>query len=111
MGLLKGLWNGLGDLYDSVDNTSNDDYDDYDDYNNNSRRQGSRKVRVTWRGYYKSTAGYWCSADVDEVIPEDMYRRLSADCRATSLFLKRVIYDCEELESDVTILHFEGYVY
>ena len=120
MGLLKGLWNGLGDLYDSVDNTSNDDYNNNnrrqgntsnDDYNNNNRRQGSRKVRVTWRGYYKSTAGYWCSADVDEVIPEDMYRRVSADCRATSLFLKRVIYDCEELESDVTILNFEGYVY
>ena len=66
MGLLKGLWNGLGDLYDSVDNTSNDDYND------NSIRQGSRKVRVTWRGNYKSTAGYWCTADVDEVISEDM---------------------------------------
>jgi hypothetical protein len=105
MGLLKGLWNGLGDLYDSVGNTSNDDYND------NSIRQGSRKVRVTWRGNYKSTAGYWCTADVDEVISEDMYRRVSADCRATSLFLKRVIYDCEELESDITTLNFEGYVY
>ena len=104
MGLLKGLWNGLGDLYDSVDNTSEDNFNNY------NRRQGSPKVRVSWRGNYKSTAGYWCSADVDEVIPLDMYKRLSADCRATSMFLKRVIYDCEELESEVTTLNFEGYV-
>ena len=60
MGLLKGLWNGLGDLYDSVDNTSEDNFNNY------NRRQGSPKVRVSWRGNYKSTAGYWCSADVDE---------------------------------------------
>ena len=107
MGLLKGIWNGLGELYDSVDNSSDNSYND--DYNR-SARSGSSKVRVSWRGNYKSTAGYWCSADVDEVIPLDMYKRLSADCRATSMFLKRDIYDCEELESDVTSLNFEGYV-
>ena len=104
MGLLKGLWNGLGDLYDSVDNTSEVNYNNY------SRSQGSPKVRVSWRGNYKSTTGYWCTADVNEVIPLDMFKRLSADWRATSMFLKKVIYDCEELESEVTQLNFEGYV-
>jgi len=105
MGLLKGLWNGLGDLYDSVDNTSNDDYSD------NIRRQGSRKVRVTWRGNYKSTAGYWCSGELDEVIPENMYRRLSQDGRATTQFLKRAIYDSEEFEYENNGLTFVEYVY
>lgn len=47
MGLLKGLWNGLGDLYDSVENTSNDDYE-----SNSYRRDDrpSRRISSGWAG-------------------------------------------------------------
>lgn len=93
-------------------NKSNDDCYYDDDYNNASYHRGEpTRVRVTWNGYYKSAAGNICQAHVDEVISDEMYRRISIDCGATNMFLKRVIYDCVELESDVNILSFEGYVY
>lgn len=108
MGLLDRMCDAILGKSQSNDNQHYDD-DDYD--NTPSRRQGEpTRVRVTWNGYYRSTSGYTCQAHVDEIIPDEMYRRLSCDCEATSKFLKRVIYDCEELENNVTLLNFEGYV-
>ena len=110
MGLLKNIWNGFGDLYDSVENSSGNDYSENNCYESPHSHSGPKKVRVTWRGNYKSTSGCWCSGFVDEVIPEDMYRRLSIDGRATTLFLKRVIYDSEEFEYEMNYLSAIEYV-
>ena len=107
MGLLDRICDAILGESQSNDNRYYDD--DYD--GTPIRRQGQpTRVRVTWNGYYRSTSGYTCQAHVDEVIPDEMYRRLSCDCEATNRFLRRVIYDCEELESNVNLLNFEGYV-
>ena len=109
MGLLKSIWNGFGDMYDSMENSTDNDYEDNNRYVRH--QNGPRKVRVSWRGNYKSTAGYWCSGELDEVIPENMYLRLSQDGRATTQFLKKTIYDSEEFEYEVNGLTFVEYVY
>lgn len=91
-----------------MENTVDNGHEDNNCYSRD--QSGPRKVRVTWRGNYKSTSGCWCSGFVDEVIPEDMYRRLSIDGRATTLFLKRVIYDSEEFEYETNYLSAKEYV-
>ncbi len=92
------------------ENQSNNDYSSRDNYPYR-RNEEPRKVRVTWKGYYKSTDGCVHHAYVDEVIPIDFYRRCSADFTITKSFLHRVIYDCVELETSAPILTVEDYVY
>ena len=107
MGLLDKLCDAiLGENQTESNGYYNDSY--RNDYNYESRQ--SDKVRVTWRGYYRSSDGGVHEAVIDEVIPELTYKRLSCDCELTKQFLHRLIFDCVELETSVPSLHFEGYV-
>ena len=102
MGLLKSIWNGFGDMYDSVGNNSENDYDNENLY--------STKVRVIWRGKYLNSTGQWCWGIVDEVIPYDMYKRLDKNAWDTTCFIKNTINDCQDLESDYNTLSLVEYV-
>jgi len=112
MGLLKSIWDGFGDLYDSLENSSNNNYNEDNSYNNYNEhyedddcyerrqvRSGPQKVHVMWNGYYRPVSGGMIYGEWEGYIPVDMYERLSKDGKATTQFLKRVIYDSEEFQS------------
>ena len=51
MGLLKSIWNGLGDLYDSVDNTSDNGYENEDYCPYREYERPGREITTGWAGY------------------------------------------------------------
>ncbi len=57
MGLLKSIWNGFGDLYDSVDNSSNND-SEYEDYRSYRECESSiRRITTGWASYEELVGG------------------------------------------------------
>lgn len=95
MGILKGIWNAMGDLYDSVENTSDNDY--YEDNN--------RYTRVTWEGYYRCIDGFDRPGALDEILPREEAERLMRDERLKRAWIKKKLYDCEHVPS-ISGFHF-----
>lgn len=85
MGILKGIWNAMGDLYDSVENTSDNDY--YEDNNH--------YTRVTWEGRYRCVNGYDILGTLDEILPKEEAQRIIRDDRLRRAWIKNKLYDCE----------------
>lgn len=56
MGLLKGIWNAMGDLYDSVENTSDDNYET-NSYSYREEESRSRRITTGWAGYDEFVGG------------------------------------------------------
>jgi len=124
MGLLKSIWDGFGDLYDSLENSSNNNYNEDNSYNNYNehyededryerrqvRRSGPPKVHVRWRGYYQSVTGLWTPGEWEGDIPNLQWCQLQNDGKAISHFLKIKIGDVEKFEHDLNYLEFCGYV-
>ncbi len=91
MGLLKGIWNGLGDLYDSVENTSDSDY--YEDR--------GRYTRITWEGRYQCIDGYGRLGQLDEIIPKDEAERIIRNHDLRVAWIKSKLYDCAYVDDTV----------
>lgn len=111
--IIMGLLDKMCDAILGENQSESDDYNYYvDDHRNDYSRENrqSDKVRVSWRGYYRSTDGGVHEAIIDEVIPETTWYRLCGSCELTKQFLMRKIFDCVELESSAPSLTFGGYV-
>ena len=91
MGLLKSIWNGFGDLYDSVENTSdNNFYEDRGCY-----------TRITWEGRYKCLDGFERRGKLDEILPKDEAERIIRNYDLRAAWIKSKLYDCVYVDDTV----------
>jgi len=104
MGLLKGIWNAMGDLYDSVENTSdNDYYKDNNRYEEPEHRQ-QRSAGTMWMYKINLYGSYYTAHNERRWVSEEVFETPQFDLqdKAHIRRLVRLRYpdavDCDDIQ-------------